>query len=110
MLRVLLFALALATLPLHAAPPRDAVLKQMAIPSTADVRGQLDGMGYARTPEAMAKVWELAAGGPEPESFGEKMPAPGVAGLIGPHDDYVYAARVYRRAFPLVTAKTVVVI
>jgi MEMO1 family protein len=82
----------------------------MAIPSTAEVRGQLDGVGYARTAEAMAKVWALSATGPEPESFGEKAPAPGVAGLVGPHDDYIYAARVYRRAFPLVTAKTVVMV
>lgn len=94
----------------QAAPTLQEVRAQMAIPSTDEVRGQLDGIGYARTPEAMAKVWSLAARGPEPESFGEATPSPGVAGLIGPHDDYVYAARVYRRAFPLVTAKTVVLV
>ena len=30
--------------------------------------------------------------------------------VIGPHDDYVYAARVDRRIYPLVTAKTVIVV
>ena len=36
--------------------------------------------------------------------------APGVLGVIGPHDDYIYAARIYRDVFPRVTAKTVVVV
>jgi AmmeMemoRadiSam system protein B len=57
----------------------------------------------------MAKVWEISAQGPRPESFGEKV-APGVYGVIGPHDDYIYAGRVYREIFPLVSAKTVVMI
>src|SRR5262249_11828958 len=85
------------------APPRNA----MATPSTDEVRGQLDGVGYARTPEAMAKVWELAAKAPPPLG---PLPAPGVVGAIGPHDDYVYAARVDRELYPLVTAKTVVLV
>jgi len=83
--------------------------KEMGIPSTDEVRGQLDNVGYASKPEAMAKVWELAAQPPEPESLGA-LPKPGVAALIGPHDDYVYAARVDRRIYPLVTAKTVVLV
>jgi AmmeMemoRadiSam system protein B len=82
---------------------------QMGIPSSGDLRGQLDTVGFASTPEAMAKVWELAAQGPRPESFGEKV-EPGVLGVIGPHDDYIYAARVYREIFPLVTAKTVIMV
>jgi AmmeMemoRadiSam system protein B len=57
----------------------------------------------------MAKVWELSAQGPAPEAFGAKV-TPGVLGVIGPHDDYVYAARTYRQVFPLVTAKTVVMV
>jgi AmmeMemoRadiSam system protein B len=83
--------------------------KEMGIPSTDEVRGQLDTVGYASRPEAMSKVWELAAQPPAPESLGP-LPPPGVAALIGPHDDYVYAARVDRRIFPLVTAKTVVLV
>src|SRR4051794_40430255 len=84
--------------------------KEMGIPSTDEVRGQLDTVGYASKPEAMAKVWALAAEPPAPLSL-EMLPAPpGVLGLIGPHDDYVYAARVDRQIYPLVTAKTVVIV
>jgi AmmeMemoRadiSam system protein B len=83
--------------------------KEMGIPSTDELRGQLDNVGYASKPEAMAKVWELSAQPPAPLALGPRPPA-GVAGLIGPHDDYVYAARVDRKIYPLVTAKTVVLI
>ena len=93
----------------QARPTLEETRAQMGIPSSGDVRGQLDAVGFASTPQAMAKVWELAAQGPRPEAFGEKV-APGVIGVIGPHDDYIYAARVYREIFPLVTAKTVVMV
>ncbi|MCU1281348.1 MAG: hypothetical protein JWM53_4894 [bacterium] len=83
--------------------------KEMGIPSTDEVRGQLDNIGYASKPEAMAKVWELAAQPPAPLSLGAPPP-PGVVALVGPHDDYVYAARVDRQIYPLVTAKTVVIV
>ena len=83
--------------------------KEMGIPSTDEVRGQVDNVGYASKAEAMAKVWSLAAEPPAPLSLGN-LPAPGVVGLLGPHDDYVYAARVDRRIYPLVTAKTVIVV
>ena len=83
--------------------------KEMGIASTDELRGQLDNVGYASKPEAMAKVWELAAQPPSPPSLGP-LPSPGVIGLIGPHDDYVYAARVDRLIDPLVTAKTVILV
>ena len=83
--------------------------KEMGIPSTDEVRGQVDAVGYASKPETMAKVWALAAEAPAPLALGN-LPPPGVVGLIGPHDDYVYAARVDRRIYPLVTAKTVIVV
>ena len=83
--------------------------KEMGIPSTDEVRGQLDTVGYASKAEAMAKVWTLAGEPPPPLSLGAP-PAPGLLGLIGPHDDYVYAARVDRQIYPLVTAKTVVIV
>ena len=83
--------------------------KEMGIPSTDDLRGQVDNVGYASKPEAMAKVWELAAQPPAPIALGP-LPAPGVVGLVGPHDDYVYAGRVDRQIYPLVTAKTVVIV
>jgi len=92
-----------------ARPTLDEVRKEMGAPSTGEVRGQRDTVGYAATREAMARVWELSAQGPMPESFGAKV-APGVLGVIGPHDDYIYTARVYREIFPLVTAKTVVMV
>ncbi len=81
----------------------------MGTPSHGDVRGQRDTVGYATTAQAMKKVWELSAGGPAPPGFGNSV-APGVLGVIGPHDDYIYTARVYREIFPLVTAKTVIMV
>jgi len=107
-LRLLAFLLAMSISAI-ARPTPEETRQGMGIPSTAAVRGQRDAVGYASTPEAMARVWELAARGPRPESFGEKV-APGVVGVIGPHDDYIYSARVYREIFPLVTAKTVVMV
>ena len=98
---------AMPNAPLAARPTPDEIRKDMGIPSTTDVRGQRDAVGYATTREAMAKVWDAAAQGPEPEDFGVALPPPGVAAVIGPHDDYVYAARVYRRLYPLVAARTV---
>ena len=92
-----------------ARPTLEEVRKDMGIRSGDEVRGQRDAIGYATKAEAMAKVWELSAQGPMPESFGAKV-EPGVIGVIGPHDDYIYAARTYRQIFPLVTAKTVVIV
>jgi len=93
----------------HARPTLEEVRREMGAPSAGDVRGQRDTVGYATTREAMARVWELSAQPPAPESFGEEV-APGVLGAIGPHDDYIYTARTYRKIFPLVTAKTVVLV
>ena len=81
----------------------------MVEPSHGDVRGRIDSTGYALHASQMAKVWELSAAPPAPDSFGTP-PAPGVAGVICPHDDFSFAGRVYRRVLPLVTAKTVIVI
>ena len=92
-----------------ARPTLEEVRNDMGIRSSDEVRGQRDAIGYAAKADAMAKVWELSAQGPMPESLGAEL-QPGVLGVIGPHDDYVYAARTYRRIFPLVTAKTVVII
>ena len=101
--------LALAAMSAVARPTPEEVRREMGTPSTNEVRGQRDTVGYATTREAMAKVWKLSAQGPIPESFGETV-APGVLGVIGPHDDYIYTARVYREIFPLVTAKTVIMV
>ena len=81
----------------------------MGIPSQGDLRGQQDAVGFASTSKQMAKVWERATFPPAPEALGP-MPSPGVAGLICPHDDYLYAGRVYRQLVPLVKARTIVLV
>jgi MEMO1 family protein len=90
-------------------PTLEEVRKTMGIRSQDDVRGQQDKVGFASTKEQMAKVWELSAAPPAPEKLGN-LPFPSVAGVICPHDDYLYAGRVYRQVLPLVTAKTVVLV
>jgi AmmeMemoRadiSam system protein B len=85
------------------------VRKTMGIPSQGDVRGQQDAIGYATRAEQMAKIWDLALQAPAPPSLGDPV-TPGVVALLGPHDDYVYAAPLQRRLFPLVTAKIVVMV
>ncbi len=96
--------------PVRTTPPTSAeVRKTMGIASTDEVRGQQDTVGFASKAEQMAKVWQLSATPPAPEKLGE-APAPGVAGVICAHDDYIYAGRVYRQVLPLVTAKTVILV
>jgi AmmeMemoRadiSam system protein B len=97
--------------PAAQAPPTlDEVRRDMGIPSRdLELRGQRDSIGFAYRADQMARVWDLAASPPAPDSLGE-LPAPGVAAVICPHDDYIYAGRVYRRVLPLLTARTVVLI
>lgn len=90
-------------------PTLEEVRKSMGIPSRGDLRGQQDAVGFASRPDQMAKVWERSALPPAPEALGAK-PAPGVAGLICPHDDYLYAGRMYRQLLPLVKARTVLLV
>jgi AmmeMemoRadiSam system protein B len=91
-------------------PSVDSIRSIMAIPSHAGVRGRIDSTSYTVHPAQMAKVWELATAPPAPDSFGVAAPAPGVAGILCPHDEFDFAGRVYRRVIPLVTARTVIVI
>jgi len=105
-----LLAQAVSALPQAVPPTLEEVRRGMGIPSVAlDLRGQQDAVGFASRPDQMAKVWELSAAAPAPERLGD-LPAPGVAGAICPHDDYLYAGRVYRQVLPLVTAKRVVLV
>lgn len=90
-------------------PTLEEVRKGMGIASEGDLRGQLDIVGFASSPEQMARVWELAGLPPTPEAL-ESPPPAGVVGAICPHDDYLYAGRVDRQVLPLVTAKTVVLV
>ncbi len=107
----LLYAQAALQPPTPSGPPPtlEEVRKTMGIPSHGDVRGQQDAVGFASTAVQMAKTWELSATPPAPEKLGEP-PSPGVAGVICPHDDYIYAGRVYRQVLPLITAKTVILV
>ena len=97
--------------PQAAVPPTlEQVRAGMNIPSRSlDLRGQMDSVGFASTAAQMAGVWALSATPPAPDSFGAR-PAPGVAAVICPHDDYLYAGRVYRRVLPLVTARRVILV
>ena len=90
-------------------PSLAEVRKGMGIPSTDEVRGQQDAIGFASRADQMAQVWEWSALPPLPEALGPK-PAPGVLGAICPHDDYLFAGRVYRQVLPLVTARTIVLV
>ncbi len=104
-----LFAQAVSAPPPAGPPSLEEVRKGMGIPSRDDVRGQQDAVGFASRPEQMARVWELSASSPAPERLGDP-PAPGVAAVVCPHDDYLYAGRVYRQVLPLVTARTVILV
>ena len=95
--------------PGNVPPTLEETRKAMGIPSAGDLRGQQDAVGFAADAAQMARVWELAGTPPAPETFG-RSPGPGLAGAICPHDDYLYAGRVYRRVIPLVTARTVVLV
>jgi AmmeMemoRadiSam system protein B len=88
-------------------PTLESVRHDMVVPSHGDVRGRIDSTGYALRASQMARVWELSASPPAPDSFAPS-PAPGVAAVICPHDDFAFAGRVYRRVLPLVTARTVI--
>ena len=105
------FAQAALQAPTPTGPPPtiEEVRKAMGIPSRGNVRGQQDAVGFASTAAQMARTWQESATPPAPEKLGE-APPPGVAGVICPHDDYLYAGRVYRQVLPLVTAKTVVLV
>jgi len=109
----MLFATLMIASAAHAQPPErptlDSVRADMVVPSHDAVRGRIDSLGYALRDSQMARVWELSALPPAPDSLGP-LPAPGVAMILCPHDDFSFAARVYRRIIPLVTARTVVLV
>lgn len=90
-------------------PTREEILKQMAIPSTDTIRGQKDGIGYAKTKEQMDEIFTISLQPPSFNVFGEEPPSSALC-VIVPHDDYLYAGRVYRELIPLIKAKTVFII
>ncbi len=109
--RLRILAPALLPLSLWAAGPPSLkeVRGAMAVPSTERLRGQQDGVGFAVTAAQMAQVAALSKEGPAPEGFGAEVRGP-VLGAVCPHDDYLYAARLYRKALAPITAKTVIVL
>ncbi|HNX49019.1 MAG TPA: AmmeMemoRadiSam system protein B [Thermoanaerobaculaceae bacterium] len=107
---LLLASGASAQAPTPATPPSSAEVRAaMGIPSTDEVRGQQDKVGFASTAAQMAAVWDKA-GALLPEERLQPPPKPGVAGAVCAHDDYLYAGRVYKAVLPLVTARTVVLV
>ncbi|MCI4397210.1 MAG: AmmeMemoRadiSam system protein B [Acidobacteria bacterium] len=98
-----------------AAPPTlEQVRKEMGIPSTATERGQMDAVGFASTKAQMDAVWKASEALPAPDLC-KAFPPPAVssetvAGIISPHDDYVYAGRVYRAVTPHVKAPLVILV
>lgn len=79
----------------------------MAVPSHDDIRGRVDSTGFALDGAQMSKVWEVSGSPPDPEVL-SPAPPPGVAAVICPHDDFIFAGRIYRQVLPLITARTVV--
>jgi AmmeMemoRadiSam system protein B len=103
-------AQAVTSQPQGSPPSLEQVRQAMGIASVGiDLRGQQDAVGFASTPEQMARVWDLSSSPPAPERLGI-FPRGETAALIAPHDDYLYAGRVYRAVTPLVQARTVVLI
>lgn len=87
----------------------------MAIPSEGrHRRGQRDGEGFARTSEQMRAVWDASDDGPPsivPHRREDVGSAVRVVGALCPHDDYLYAGRVYRDVLPaLAAAGTIIVV
>lgn len=106
----LAFIFALFPILIFSSPPtREEILKEMAIQSTDTVRGQKDGIGYAKTKEQMEEIYNLSLEPPSPNVFGEE-PSSSAFCVIVPHDDYLYAGRVYRQLLPMIKAKTVFII
>ena len=90
-------------------PTLDEVRKEMGIPSKGDLRGQKDAVGFASTAAQMAEAWNASSAGPAPEPLGT-APADPSWGVICPHDDFLYAGRVYRSVIPSVKAKRVIIL
>lgn len=105
----LALALAAAAAAAQTPPTLAEVRSEMGIASTGDVRGQRDAVGFASTAAQMAAAWD-ASGPLLPEERLGAAPPPGIVGVVCPHDDYLYAGRVYKAMLPLVTARTVVLV
>ncbi|MBI5481076.1 MAG: AmmeMemoRadiSam system protein B, partial [Deltaproteobacteria bacterium] len=80
-------------------------------PSTRRERAQRAAAGVATPAAQMAAFGRRAGVAPAPDRLAGPPPAGArVAGVISPHDDYVYAGRVYRAILPHVQARRVILI
>ncbi|MBK8233337.1 MAG: AmmeMemoRadiSam system protein B [Candidatus Eisenbacteria bacterium] len=92
---------------------RAEIRASMGVASEGDQRGQRDTIGFAVDAMQMAACVDAASAPPRPiplaggASGGESGP---VLGAICPHDDYLYAGRVYRDVLAHVRAPLVVII
>ncbi len=76
--------------------------------SGQDTRPILDDVGYCWNPQQLERFMDyLKSTAPAPAEPSTPMP-PLLAG-ISPHDDYLYAGRVYYQLFPKITAPEVVI-
>jgi len=112
----LFLAAAVGTAGAGQPPTRREVEHQMGLPSEGDVvRGQLDAVGFVVTAEQAEDVLTRAL---EAEREGlaadrKKLhltPEEGVPAVVCPHDDHLYAARVYVHATELIRAPRVIMI
>lgn len=88
------------------------IAKEMAIASTDEERGQRDGIGFASNAPEMRACMRASADAPRPtrlSASAETGKRP-LLGAICPHDDYLYAGRVYREVLPHVVAPIVIVV
>lgn len=105
------------TLPATAEPPtRAQVETDMGLPSRGDeVRGQLDAVGFVVEAEEAEEVVRLAAE-LERDSLAAQDarlgmgPGDGFLGGVCPHDDHLYAGRVYVHLTERITAPRVILV
>ncbi|MFH1862974.1 MAG: AmmeMemoRadiSam system protein B [bacterium] len=95
-------------------PTIQELLNQVGIPPQGDQRGQMDTVGFASRAEqmdaVMAQCQSLAL--PRQQELAEKhhgAEKTAFTGGICPHDDYIYAGRLYSLLLSHVKAKTVII-
>jgi AmmeMemoRadiSam system protein B len=94
-------------------PQVQQLLSEVGIPPEGDRRGQMDIIGFASTALQMDEVLRLTSIQSEDrqtileQRYGWDAETAFIAGIC-PHDDYVYAGRLYQLLIPRIRAKTVI--
>ncbi len=96
-------------------PSRAEVEGMMGLPSEGDlVRGQLDTVGFvlraAAAEEVVATAARLELAALQKASMSHGVPEQGLVGGVCPHDDHLYAGRVYVHVTERITAPRVILI